>query len=123
MFPYIQSRGQGIEWVKFEVASQALFTVSFSPLIWIVCQDFGIFTLSRFRTRMSGVPTRANSFLTSGAALRATMAFAAFDGRRSSCWNFTPPRAAREIVGQLYNFKDKGDREISLRPEMTPTLA
>src|SRR5262249_53737334 len=23
----------------------------------------------------------------------------------------------------LYNFKDKGDREISLRPEMTPTLA
>src|SRR6185295_7605265 len=22
-----------------------------------------------------------------------------------------------------YNFKDKGDREISLRPEMTPTLA
>src|SRR5205085_6074658 len=27
------------------------------------------------------------------------------------------------IVGQLYNFRDKGEREISLRPEMTPTLA
>src|SRR5205085_1293400 len=27
------------------------------------------------------------------------------------------------IVGQLYNFTDKGDREVALRPEMTPTLA
>jgi len=26
-------------------------------------------------------------------------------------------------VGQLYNFQDKGEREVSLRPEMTPTLA
>jgi histidyl-tRNA synthetase len=32
-------------------------------------------------------------------------------------------KSGQEIVGQLYNFKDKGDREISLRPEMTPTLA
>ena len=28
-----------------------------------------------------------------------------------------------EIVGQLYNFTDKGGREVALRPEMTPTLA
>jgi histidyl-tRNA synthetase len=26
-------------------------------------------------------------------------------------------------VGQLYNFQDKGGREVALRPEMTPTLA
>jgi len=26
-------------------------------------------------------------------------------------------------VGQLYNFVDKGEREVALRPEMTPTLA
>jgi len=32
-------------------------------------------------------------------------------------------KSGDEIVGQLYNFKDKGDREIALRPEMTPTLA
>lgn len=32
-------------------------------------------------------------------------------------------KSGAEIVGQLYNFKDKGDREIALRPEMTPTLA
>src|SRR5580765_488838 len=32
-------------------------------------------------------------------------------------------KSGQEIVGQLYNFKDKGEREVSLRPEMTPTLA
>jgi len=32
-------------------------------------------------------------------------------------------KSGAEIVGQLYNFQDKGGREISLRPEMTPSLA
>src|SRR5260221_8500178 len=32
-------------------------------------------------------------------------------------------KSGEEIVGQLYNFADKGQREIALRPEMTPTLA
>jgi histidyl-tRNA synthetase len=28
-----------------------------------------------------------------------------------------------EILGQLYNFQDRGERDVALRPEMTPTLA
>jgi hypothetical protein len=32
-------------------------------------------------------------------------------------------KAGEEVVGQLYNFKDKGDRAVALRPEMTPSLA
>ena len=32
-------------------------------------------------------------------------------------------KSGEEIVGQLYNFMDKGDRDVALRPEMTPTLA
>jgi histidyl-tRNA synthetase len=32
-------------------------------------------------------------------------------------------KSGDEIVGQLYNFRDKGDREVALRPEMTPTVA
>ncbi|HTA94913.1 MAG TPA: histidine--tRNA ligase [Verrucomicrobiae bacterium] len=32
-------------------------------------------------------------------------------------------KSGEEIVGQLYNFTDKGERAVSLRPEMTPTLA
>jgi histidyl-tRNA synthetase len=32
-------------------------------------------------------------------------------------------KSGDEIVGQLYAFEDKGGRAVSLRPEMTPTLA
>jgi histidyl-tRNA synthetase len=32
-------------------------------------------------------------------------------------------KSGEEIIGQLYNFKDKGERDVALRPEMTPTLA
>jgi histidyl-tRNA synthetase len=32
-------------------------------------------------------------------------------------------KSGEEIVGQLYNFPDKGERAVALRPEMTPTLA
>tara|TARA_B100000676_G_C17994807_1_gene797130 strand:- start:171 stop:1427 length:1257 start_codon:yes stop_codon:yes gene_type:complete len=32
-------------------------------------------------------------------------------------------KQGEDIVKQLYNFKDKGDRKVSLRPEMTPSLA
>jgi histidyl-tRNA synthetase len=32
-------------------------------------------------------------------------------------------KSGEEIVGQLYEFTDKGNRRIALRPEMTPSLA
>src|SRR6187455_454316 len=32
-------------------------------------------------------------------------------------------KSGAEIVEQLFNFTDKGDREVALRPELTPTLA
>src|SRR5437870_8133541 len=32
-------------------------------------------------------------------------------------------KSGAEIVEQLFHFKDKGDREVALRPELTPTLA
>lgn len=31
-------------------------------------------------------------------------------------------KSGDEIEGQLFSFKDKGEREVSLRPEMTPTV-
>lgn len=31
-------------------------------------------------------------------------------------------KSGAEIVDQLFNFTDKGDREVSMRPELTPTL-
>jgi histidyl-tRNA synthetase len=32
-------------------------------------------------------------------------------------------KSGEEIVEQLFNFTDKGEREVALRPELTPTLA
>lgn len=32
-------------------------------------------------------------------------------------------KAGEEIVGQIYAFRDKSDRELALRPEITPSLA
>ena len=32
-------------------------------------------------------------------------------------------KSGAEIVGQLFNFVDKGEREVAMRPELTPTLA
>ncbi len=32
-------------------------------------------------------------------------------------------KAGDEITGQLYDFRDKGDRHLALRPELTPSLA
>ena len=33
-------------------------------------------------------------------------------------------KTSEEIVGQqIYSFKDRGDRQVAIRPEMTPTVA
>jgi histidyl-tRNA synthetase len=49
--------------------------------------------------------------------------FREYDGPPLEPLDLFTTKSGDEIVGQLYNFKDKGDRDISLRPEMTPTLA
>ena len=49
--------------------------------------------------------------------------FEEFDGPPLESLELYTKKSGEEIVGQLYNFKDKGDRDVALRPEMTPTLA
>src|SRR5258705_10468128 len=49
--------------------------------------------------------------------------FREYDGPPLEPLELFTTKSGQEIVGQLYNFKDKGERHISLRPEMTPTLA
>jgi histidyl-tRNA synthetase len=49
--------------------------------------------------------------------------FREYDGPPLEQLDLFTAKSGEEIVGQLYNFTDKGDRAISLRPEMTPTLA
>jgi len=50
-------------------------------------------------------------------------AFVEYDGPPLETLELYTKKSGDEIVGQLYNFTDKGGREIALRPEMTPTLA
>src|SRR5882672_2288221 len=50
-------------------------------------------------------------------------AFVEYDGPPLEPLELYTKKSGEEIVGQLYNFTDKGGREVSLRPEMTPTLA
>src|ERR1044071_1506857 len=50
-------------------------------------------------------------------------AFREYDGPPFETLELFTTKSGEEIVGQLYNFTDKGERNISLRPEMTPTLA
>jgi histidyl-tRNA synthetase len=49
--------------------------------------------------------------------------FREYDGPPLEPLELFTTKSGDEIVGQLYNFTDKGERNIALRPEMTPTLA
>src|SRR5438477_4168740 len=49
--------------------------------------------------------------------------FVEYDGPPLEPLELYTKKSGDEIVGQLYNFTDKGGREVALRPEMTPTLA
>jgi histidyl-tRNA synthetase len=50
-------------------------------------------------------------------------AFVEYDGPPLEPLELYTKKSGDEIVGQLYNFVDKGGREVALRPEMTPTVA
>ncbi|HEX2090890.1 MAG TPA: histidine--tRNA ligase [Longimicrobiaceae bacterium] len=49
--------------------------------------------------------------------------FQEYDGPPLEPLELYTEKSGPEIVQQLYNFMDKGDRPVALRPEMTPTLA
>src|ERR1051325_11368279 len=49
--------------------------------------------------------------------------FEEYDGPPLEPLELYTAKSGDEIVGQLYNFVDKGGREVALRPEMTPTVA
>src|SRR5688572_11816944 len=49
--------------------------------------------------------------------------FEPYDGPPLEPLELYVEKSGEEIVRQLYNFADKGDRAVALRPEMTPTFA
>lgn len=49
--------------------------------------------------------------------------FVEYDGPTLEATDLYRRKSGDEIVGQLFQFQDKGERDVALRPEMTPTLA
>lgn len=49
--------------------------------------------------------------------------FEEYDGPPLEAVELYTKKSGEEIVEQLYRFTDKGERDVALRPEMTPTLA
>jgi histidyl-tRNA synthetase len=56
-------------------------------------------------------------------SVAARYGFEEYDGPPLEALEMYTKKSGDEIVQQLYTFRDKGDREVALRPEMTPTLA
>jgi len=50
-------------------------------------------------------------------------AFIEWDGPVLESTELYKKKSGAEIVDQLFNFSDKGEREVAMRPELTPTLA
>lgn len=49
--------------------------------------------------------------------------FREYDGPPLEPLELFTTKSGDEIIAQLYNFRDKAERDLALRPEMTPTLA
>jgi len=56
-------------------------------------------------------------------SVAARYGFEEYDGPPLESLELYTQKSGDEIVQQLYAFRDKGDRDVALRPEMTPTLA
>ncbi len=56
-------------------------------------------------------------------SVAARYGFEEYDGPPLESLDMYTQKSGDEIVQQLYAFRDKGDRDVALRPEMTPTLA
>src|ERR1043166_6809489 len=67
--------------------------------------------------------TLRNHIFATWRAVAARYGFEEYDGPPLEALDMYTKKSGDEIVQQLYAFRDKGDREVALRPEMTPTLA
>ncbi len=64
-----------------------------------------------------------NHIFTAWRTVATRYGFEEYDGPPLEPLELYAQKSGPEIVGQLYEFTDKGDRRVALRPEMTPTLA
>jgi histidyl-tRNA synthetase len=66
---------------------------------------------------------RRNYILSVWREIAARYGFVEYDGPVLEPIELYRKKSGGELVGQLFDFVDKGERHVALRPEMTPTLA
>lgn len=66
---------------------------------------------------------RRNYILETWRSVARRYGFVEFDGPVLEPIELYKKKSGGELVGQLFDFTDKGERHVALRPEMTPTLA
>jgi len=80
-------------------------------------------TLPGFREFYPEDCARRNYIFDRWRAAARRFAFEEIDGPLLEPLELLTAKSGPEIVSQLFNFTDKGGREVALRPELTPTLA
>jgi histidyl-tRNA synthetase len=66
---------------------------------------------------------RRNYILSVWREVASRYGFVEYDGPVLEHIDLYKKKSGGELVGQLFDFVDKGERHVALRPEMTPTLA
>ena len=81
-------------------------------------------TLPGFRDFFPSECARRDYLIGTWRRVARTFGFREYDGPTLEPLDlYRKKNSGGEILGQLFSFTDKGEREVALRPEMTPTLA
>ncbi|MDQ2867438.1 MAG: histidine--tRNA ligase [Verrucomicrobiota bacterium] len=80
-------------------------------------------TLPGFRDFLPAACAQRNYIFAKWREVARRYGFVEWDGPMLEPTGLYRKKSGDEIVRQLFNFTDKGDREVALRPELTPTLA
>jgi histidyl-tRNA synthetase len=80
-------------------------------------------SLPGFRDFLPGDCARRNYIFSRWREVARRYGFVEWEGPPLEQTELYKKKSGAEIVEQLFNFTDKGEREVALRPELTPTLA
>jgi len=80
-------------------------------------------SLPGFRDFLPDDCARRNYIFTRWREVARRYGFVEWEGPPLEATELYKKKSGAEIVEQLFNFTDKGEREVALRPELTPTLA
>ena len=84
---------------------------------------FPVQTLPGFRDFYPDDCARRNYILSQWRETARRYGFVEYDGPVLEPMALYEKKSGGELVGQLFDFVDKGERHVAMRPEMTPTLA